>query len=401
MGFFDFLTNKKTAPQVKGGVTGGFLINYNLSFEVFFTYFKNNPYVASAINKIMRDVAAHGYEIRIGEKAIPKALDEFEALLQGGTPYTVKGFIERLVRDYELTANSFVYFDMDGNVVKNVQVLDPRYTKPVINSQGTVLGFVQNLNGFRYFTIDEVYHLRDGNDPDNEAIGYSKMNALFLDLETDKNARESNLAFFKNNQTPGSIVLLDPEFGTTGEDGKEDVAFIQKLKDMFSSGANTGGNNAHKTMYLEGVKEIVKIQDKINDMEFVEMRKFTRELVNEAYEINPDAKGITENSNKSTGVVQSAEYHKRIERENKTFSAFLTRIVKRINPSWEFVILQDDLTLLAIKSTIAGDLYDKGLLSRNEAREIIQYEAVTEGDTFKKEGTSAPETPANDNTNKK
>lgn len=401
MALFDFFSNKKTAPQVKGGAIGGFLINYNLSFEVFFTYFKNNPYVSSAINKIMRDVAAHGYEIRVGETIVKNGIEEFEKLLQSSTPYTVKGFIERLVRDFELTANAFVYFDMDGNVVKSVQALDPRYTKPVINSQGTVLGYVQNLNGFRYFTVDEVYHLRDGNDPDNESIGYSKMNALFLDLETDKNARESNLAFFKNNQTPGSIVLIDPEYGTTGEDGTEDLAFVQKLKDIFSSGANTGGSNAHKTMYLEGVKEIIKVQDKISDMEFIEMRKFSRELVNEAYEINPDAKGITENSNKSTGVVQSAEYHKRIERENKTFSAFLTRIVRRINPAWEFVILQDDLTLLAIKSAIAGDLYDKGLLNRNEAREIIQYEPVDEGDTFKKEGTSAPETPVNDSTNKK
>jgi hypothetical protein len=38
------------------------------------------------------------------------------------------------------------------------------------------------------------------------------MTALFIDLETDKEAKESNLAFFKNNQTPASIIVIDPDF---------------------------------------------------------------------------------------------------------------------------------------------------------------------------------------------
>jgi phage portal protein BeeE len=277
---------------------------------------------------------------------------------------------------------------MDGNTIVAIQALDPRYTKPIVNENGTVLGYLQNLNGIRTFTKDEVYHIRDGNDPDNEAIGYSKMNSLFLDLETDKEARESNLAFFKNNQTPASIVLLDPEYSNTDEDGNEDVAFRNKLKEIFTSGANTGGKNAHRSMFLEGVKEIVKIQDKINDMEFIEQRKFTRELVNSAYGMNADVQGVTENSNKSTGVTQSTEYHKAIEQKNIFWGKVLTKVLARINPSYNFVILQDDLTLLAIKSTIAGDLYEKGLLTRNEARDIIQYEEVDEGDTFRVEGST-------------
>jgi hypothetical protein len=38
------------------------------------------------------------------------------------------------------------------------------------------------------------------------------MQSLFLDLETDVEARESNLAFFKNNQTPASIVIIDKDY---------------------------------------------------------------------------------------------------------------------------------------------------------------------------------------------
>lgn len=402
MGLFDFFTSKKTPPQVVGNVTGGFLINYNTSFDVFFKFYRNNPYIANVINKIMRDTAAHGFEIQTtGERTIKGALEQFEQLLQVSTPYTVKGFIERLVRDFELTGNAYVYFELDGNTVKGIQALDPRYTKPITNSQGTVLGYLQNLKGLRTFTKDEVLHFRDGNDPDNESIGYAKMNSLFLDLETDRHARESNLAFFKNNQTPASLVIIDPEFTTTDENGIEDVNFAKRIKEIFNSGANAGGENAHKTMYVEGVKDIIKVQDKITDMEFINLRKFTRELVNTAYEITPDAIGITENSNKSTGVVQSAEYHKRIERENEIFQAFLTKIVQKIDNSWQFVIFQDDLTLLAIKSEIAGSLYEKGLLQRNEAREIIQYPPTEDGNNYRAEGKSSTDITSTTDTQKK
>jgi hypothetical protein len=65
MGFLDFITGKKEPPKVKGATFGGFSITYNLSFEVFFNYFKNNPYVSNAIKKIMGDIAAHGYELRL------------------------------------------------------------------------------------------------------------------------------------------------------------------------------------------------------------------------------------------------------------------------------------------------------------------------------------------------
>lgn len=59
--------------------------------------------------------------------------------------------------------------------------------------------------------------MRDDTDLKFEAVGRSKMESLFIDLETDKEARDSNLAFFKNNQTPASYVILDNEFELPAE----------------------------------------------------------------------------------------------------------------------------------------------------------------------------------------
>lgn len=84
--------------------------------------------------------------------------------------------------------------------------------RPVSNDRGQVIGYVQNLAGVRVFTKDEIMHLRHDNDLKNENVGKSKMTALFIDLETDKEAKESNLAFFKNNQTPASLIIVDPTY---------------------------------------------------------------------------------------------------------------------------------------------------------------------------------------------
>jgi hypothetical protein len=41
------------------------------------------------------------------------------------------------------------------------------------------------------------------------------MTSLFLDIESDQEARDSNLAFFKNNQTPSSLIIVDKDFDMT------------------------------------------------------------------------------------------------------------------------------------------------------------------------------------------
>lgn len=61
------------------------------------------------------------------------------------------------------------------------------------------------------------------------------MESLFIDLETDKEARDSNLAFFRNNQTPASVILLDPDYSLP-TDAAEAEKVKKKLKEVLESG---------------------------------------------------------------------------------------------------------------------------------------------------------------------
>lgn len=108
-----------------------------------------------------------------------------------------------------------------------------------MNAYGEVLGYVQNLNGIRVFTKDEIFHLRGDTDLRFECVGRSKMESLFVDLETDKEARDSNLAFFRNNQTPASIIVLEDEF-SLGETEEEEMQTMKEMKEILETGKYTG-----------------------------------------------------------------------------------------------------------------------------------------------------------------
>jgi phage portal protein BeeE len=129
----------------------------------------------------------------------------------------------------------------------------------------------------------------------------------------------------------------------------------------------------------------VKVQDKITDMEFIELRKFTRQMVYTVYQVNPDVLWITENSNRSVWETQSMDYWNTISSKEQIYEEFLTQIIQKIY--WdEYIveILQDSLRVLQQKTQIAWDLYkNQRVITLNEAREIIQYPKIESwGDKF-------------------
>ncbi|MHA1379613.1 MAG: hypothetical protein ACTSRG_14665 [Candidatus Helarchaeota archaeon] len=62
------------------------------------------------------------------------------------------------------------------------------------------------------------------------------LDSLNTDIDLDEEAKESNLAYFKNNQTPASLIVLENSVSST------DLIEIKKaLQDQFK-----GGKNHHK-----------------------------------------------------------------------------------------------------------------------------------------------------------
>ncbi len=383
MGLLDLFrkTETKEAPSVKVVDIGGALVNYDLSFEVYYKYYELNPFVQAVINRRSNDVWSKGFVLT--KWATKLYNDDFEKFIETSTTKTSREFIKKLVRDYDITWNCYVYIVRNKSQVPIwLQILDPRYINPVANKYGELLGYIQNLNGINVLSKTDVFHLKSDADLKNEVLWKSRMTSLFLDIESDQEARDSNLAFFKNNQTPSSLIIVDKDFDMS----TNVTAFAEmqsKLKQMFEGGKFKGGKNKHRSLLAQGVSWVLKVQDKISDMEFMELRKFTLEVTSAVYEVPKAMLWFTEAVNYSNGSMQYEMYWDNIEGMETTFSEFLTRILKVFDEKYEFVFLKDNLRKLITKSAIVKTLYSEAwVITLNEAREILQYASVDGWEKF-------------------
>lgn len=382
---FEFLfwkkETEKNRPKVKGYGIGWISVNYDYSLATYYRFYNDNPYVASVIERLRRDIGAHWFEIRTNNKLNKKAMQQWSEILNR-TKLTPRWLIKRIVRDYELTGNAYVYLAKDGTKVEAVQILDPRFVTPIANEFGVVLGYAYAVQTTQYFTADEVLHLKDDTDTNNEIVGRSKLRSLIVDIETDKQARDSNYAFFKNNQTPSSFIILDSEMELpTNEDDFKELK--RELKELFESNGS-GGINNHRSVVVQWVKEVINTQSKISDAEFLNLRRFTLELVCSIFGVNKDILGFTDTSNRAVSTAQSDNYYMLVEDKEEFLDEFLTSVIKEvIGEQFSYHTLQDNLRTLRIKWEIAEKLYNAEIITRNEAREIIQYEEHEDGELFK------------------
>jgi phage portal protein BeeE len=144
---------------------------------------------------------------------------------------------------------------------------------------------------------------------------------------------------------------------------------------MFNSGKYNGWENHHRSAFAQGIKDILKVQDKISDMEFLELRKFTLDLVCWVYEVPKDILGYTETSNRSVGDTQSWNFDDVIQSKKATLAEFITMMLKSTlgnEYSLEFKIDEQAMKIKNIKT--AGEAWQSWVAKLNEAREIANLE---------------------------
>lgn len=254
--------------------------------------------------------------------------------------------------------------------IEGFQILDPRYMTPVVLKDGTVVGYVQNLRGNKvYFTDDEVSHLKYDNDIENEFLGMPALYSLHIDICLDEEAKESNLAYFRNDQVPGTVVRVKDD--VTAEEAKE---IKKKLKTEFS-----GGKNKHKSVVINGIEEIDRIQDKIDDAQFMDMRRFTLENVASLFGVPPSVLGYVKDVNLANGKEQRVEYiENTIRPDEELFAEFFTNMLQNEGYDVVFEFIDSHIDVIEAKAKTMVELVGAGILEPNEARAELGYDASDE-----------------------
>ena len=373
-----FKKDRDTEPVINKAISlGSIFIQNEASLDKFYRTYKWNQFVRSAVTNLMDTVGKAGFQLldSDGEAVTPKTDEEIRLLFESTQKNnSFKAFKKRIVRDYFIWGNVYIFkvteLDENGNKTETVtwlQILDPRFMSPVTDKFGNIGWYIQNVNWqVQAFLPDEIWHLKYDSDIDDETVGMALLESLSIDIDLDEEAKESNLAYFRNNQTPASLIVLENSVS------KDDLLEIKKaLQDQFK-----GWKNHHKWWVMKWVKEVVKLQDKITDAEFLSMRKFTLENVCALFWVPKTILWYTDGVNYSNADKQFIEYiENTIKPTEQTIAMFLTSILEDLwfeNIKFEFI--DDHVDQKQVKSKVVIELANNGIITPNEAREELSME---------------------------
>lgn len=216
--------------------------------------------------------------------------------------------------------------------------------------------------GYREYAKEDIVFIRlpDPNDPSH---GLSPLEALDLTLATDLQAARYNEAFFRNGAKAGLILSMqgasEPEIRRNRE-----WVHTEYVKP----------ENAHRPMLLLGNVEMVRDGNRAqNDMEFLELRRFTREEVCAVYSV-PLSKLLSEGGS----LGQAGKMSDDITFRADTVGPLQSRVYENINRQLMLPEFPDKPRLIPPKQEkIRLDLLEaaKSLVmcggTGNEARSIL------------------------------
>lgn len=291
-----------------------------------------------------------------------KALEDF---LNNQKPFDE--FCSTFIRDIEVAWNVFIekVYNASGQLVW-FDTLDPRTMSILSDKQGNVYRYLQRMNwDLVEFNPEDILHIKDKTDMDNEMYGLSKVETLVYDLMWDKEASISNYSFFQNNATPSSLIILENDL-----DEDEVRIAIENLKQQFA-----GGKNRHKMSVGWWIKDIKQIWTSAKDMEFYSYRKFNTERVCAVMWVPKSVLNYTEWVNYSNGDTQ---YKKFIENSirpvERKLELAVTILLNEIAPQYRLEFIDDHINDLEDRVAVIERMIKNWLITINEGREKLDME---------------------------
>jgi HK97 family phage portal protein len=208
-------------------------------------------------------------------------------------------FVQRSQQFIDLVGECFWVVERAGSTPIALWPVRPDRMKEVQSADNYLSGWVYRGPDGQDVPLgtDDVIHLMTP-DPNNQYRGISPVGSLTTDLESVTLSGQFARAFFLNSARPGGII----EAPTTLSDQE-----FKDLTDRWREG-HQGVVNAHRVGLLENGLKWRTIESTMKDMEFVELRNLSRELIREAYRINEHMLGLSANVNRATATAAGRDF---------------------------------------------------------------------------------------------
>lgn len=294
----------------------------DIDFDVFEQMYEQTSWVRAVVGVICKAVTARGYTLVPAKPgAEPKNAEILTNFFSNCNPNdTFLEILDDITRDVYVFGNAFleVVYGIDGKP-RELWNLDATTMLVKADEHGAILGYVQrprysSNKAFVEFKPKEVIHFKLGS-KGATLYGLSPLASLILPVTVDKYAQIYNRAFFLNGaKIRGAFIMKN----ATPEQ-------VERNREYMKERARTA-DMAHSDLVLEGDIEFKQISTTQKDMEFLELREFTRNEILAVYGVPPSKVSIIETGNigAGTGEHQTQTFYE------ETILPFQMRVAEKI-----------------------------------------------------------------------
>lgn len=208
-----------------------------------------------------------------------------------------------MVAYMELTGMAYVekLYSKDGNkkLVGLWPLIDPRKMMVVAGTQRLIDGYVwMGSKGAVVFKPEDMIYMRSFN-PDNPFYGYSPTQVLRVLIAGDLKAINWNYIYFDNGAVPTGVLSSDQRLGET------DIDLILSTWDD----AHRDEEGWHRPAILGQGMEYKDIGSNHKDMDFPNLRRYTKEEILGAYGVPPIVAGDYKDANRASSEIMYRLYY--------------------------------------------------------------------------------------------
>ena len=330
-----------------------------------------NPYVVSGIERIA--LAVSNLDFYIANTQNERVNTSYSTLLYKVNPkQTFAELLYEAVWWYYLTGNVYIQKIFVGNQIKALSLIPSLNVRIVTDNKGNVTEY-QVLKGTEIVKLspNNVIHISYKN-PFNGVIGSSPLTNIYFSIKLNNEVRAWNIALLKNGARPSGALVSQQTLT---------IEQFNRLKQQIDA-QFTGSSNAGRPLLLEGGLQWQQIGFNPNDMDYLETVKHTAREITIGLGVpseligDPDTKTY---SNYKEALRQFYVY---------TVSPLAERFCGAISealPS-ELVIRIEYEKIDALREELDSEwqrimnAVDKGLLTINEARQLLGFKPISSGD---------------------
>ena len=201
-------------------------------------------------------------------------------------------------------------------------------------------------------------------------IGVVQQNASYLDQVASMTI--FNQMFFKNGARSNGFVT--PKDADRPPQPNQVADIKKQIREEWSGAQNWG-----KLLYIPSALELQKIELSHNDMQYLEQMRFSREDINAMFSLPPIVAGIMNDVKYDSAAEQMRVFY---DITCKRFVPFLEKHIQKA-----IKLIDKNITFATVypryyEKSQLQNAFDRGVITRNEYRQAIEFETVSGLDDY-------------------